>query len=65
LEWLVVLCHIKKKWRIGSSLENPTDKDHIRGALKAHRKSVSKSKLWLKPRSLVDTVDEYCANLYN
>jgi hypothetical protein len=36
----------QKKWRMDS--ENLTDKDHIRGALKATEKKLSTNR-WLKP----------------
>ena len=49
-------CYIKKndEW----ILENLTDKDHIRGALKAYRKETFKEIGGLKPAMGWDTVDE-------
>ena len=56
-------CYIEKngKW----VLENLTDKDHIRGALKAYRKETFKQIGGLKPAMGWDTVDELLCKFYN
>lgn len=56
-------CYIEKKdeW----VLENLTDKDHIRGALKAYRKETFKQIGGLKPQMGWDTVDELLCKFYN
>jgi glycosyltransferase involved in cell wall biosynthesis len=56
-------CYIKKNgdW----ILENLTDKDHIRGALKAYRKETYKQIGGLKPAMGWDTVDELLCKFYN
>lgn len=56
-------CYIEKngEW----ILENLTDKDHIRGALKAYRKEVFKQIGGLKPKMGWDTVDELLCKFYN
>lgn len=56
-------CYIEKKsdW----ILENLTDKDHIRGALKAYRKEAFKEIGGLKPAMGWDTVDELLCKFYN
>lgn len=56
-------CYIEKNgdW----ILENLTDKDHIRGALKAYRKEVFKQMGGLKPQMGWDTVDELLCKFYN
>lgn len=56
-------CYIEKngQW----ILENLTDKDHIRGALKAYRKEVFKQIGGLKPQMGWDTVDELLCKFYN
>ena len=56
-------CYIEKngEW----ILENLTDKDHIRGALKAYRKEVFKQIGGLKPQMGWDTVDELLCKFYN
>lgn len=56
-------CYIKKndEW----ILENLTDKDHIRGALKAYRKETFKQIGGLKPNMGWDTVDELLCKFYN
>lgn len=56
-------CYIEKngEWL----LENLTDKDHIRGALKAYRKETFKQIGGLKPRMGWDTVDELLCKFYN
>lgn len=56
-------CYIKKNgdW----VLENLTDKDHIRGALKAYRKETFKQIGGLKPAMGWDTVDELLCKFYN
>ena len=56
-------CYIEKNgdW----ILENLTDKDHIRGALKAYRKEVFKQIGGLKPQMGWDTVDELLCKFYN
>ena len=46
-------------------LENLTDKDHIRGALKAYRKATFKQIGRLKPAMGWDTVDELLCKFYN
>lgn len=56
-------CYIKKNgdW----VLENLTDKDHIRGALKAYRKECFQQIGGLKPAMGWDTVDELLCKFYN
>lgn len=56
-------CYVKKNddW----VLENLTDKDHIRGALKAYRKATYKQIGGLKPAMGWDTVDELLCKFYN
>lgn len=56
-------CYIEKngEW----ILENLTDKDHIRGALKAYRKETFKQIGGLKPQMGWDTVDELLCKFYN
>jgi glycosyltransferase involved in cell wall biosynthesis len=56
-------CYIEKngKW----ILENLTDNDHIRGALKAYRKETFKLIGGLKPQMGWDTVDELLCKFYN
>lgn len=56
-------CYIEKNgdW----VLENLTDKDHIRGALKAYRKETFKQIGGLKPQMGWDTVDELLCKFYN
>jgi glycosyltransferase involved in cell wall biosynthesis len=56
-------CYIEKndEW----FLENLTDKDHIRGALKAYRKETFKQIGGLKPEMGWDTVDELLCKFYN
>lgn len=56
-------CYIEKNgdW----VLENLTDKDHIRGALKAYRKETFKQIGGLKPAMGWDTVDELLSKFYN
>ena len=56
-------CYIKKngEW----ILENLTDKDHIRGALKAYRKETFKEIGGLKAQMGWDTVDELLCKFYN
>jgi glycosyltransferase involved in cell wall biosynthesis len=56
-------CYVEKKgeW----ILENLTDKDHIRGALKAYRKETFKQIGGLKPQMGWDTVDELLCKFYN
>lgn len=56
-------CYIEKNgdW----ILENLTDKDHIRGALKAYRKETFKQIGGLKPAMGWDTVDELLCKFYN
>ena len=56
-------CYIEKngEW----ILENLTDKDHIRGALKAYRKVTFKQIGGLKPAMGWDTVDELLCKFYN
>ena len=46
-------------------LENLTDKDHIRGAFKAYRKSTFRQIGGLKPAMGWDTVDELLCKFYN
>lgn len=56
-------CYIEKNgdW----ILENLTDKDHIRGALKAYRKATFQQIGGLKPAMGWDTVDELLCKFYN
>lgn len=56
-------CYIEKngEW----VLENLTDKDHIRGALKSYRKETFKQIGGLKPAMGWDTVDELLCKFYN
>jgi glycosyltransferase involved in cell wall biosynthesis len=56
-------CYIEKngEW----ILENLTDKDHIRGALKAYRAATFKQIGGLKPAMGWDTVDELLCKFYN
>lgn len=56
-------CYIEKNgdW----ILENLTDKDHIRGALKAYRKETFQQIGGLKPAMGWDTVDELLCKYYN
>lgn len=56
-------CYIEKngEW----ILENLTDKDHIRGALKAYRKETFKQIGGLKPEMGWDTIDELLCKFYN
>ena len=56
-------CYIEKNgnW----ILENLTDKDHIRGALKSYRKETFKQISGLKPAMGWDTVDELLCKFYN
>ena len=56
-------CYIEKnkEW----VLENLTNKDHIRGALKAYRKNCFSAIGKLKPSMGWDTVDELLAKYYN
>jgi len=56
-------CYIEKNddW----ILENLTDKDHIRGALKTYRKETFKEIGGLKPAMGWDTVDELLCKFYN
>lgn len=56
-------CYIEKngEW----ILENLTDKDHIRGALKAYRKETFKQIGGLKPQMGWDTVDELLCKFYH
>jgi glycosyltransferase involved in cell wall biosynthesis len=56
-------CYIEKNghW----VLENLTDKDHIRGALKAYRKATFQQIGGLKPAMGWDTVDELLCKFYN
>ena len=56
-------CYIEKDGRW--ILENLTDKDHIRGALKAYRKATFKEIGGLKPAMGWDTVDELLCKFYN
>ena len=55
-------CYIEKNG--GLSLENLTNKDHIRGALKAYRKACFLEIGKLKPAMGWDTVDELLANYH-
>ena len=56
-------CYIEKNgdW----ILENLTDKDHIRGALKAYRKATFKQIGGLRPQMGWDTVDELLCKFYH
>ena len=56
-------CYIDKngEW----ILENLTDKDHIRGALKAYRKATFKQIGGLRPQMGWDTVDELLCKFFN
>lgn len=56
-------CYIEKEgdW----VLENLTDKDHIRGALKAYRKATFEQIGGLRPQMGWDTVDELLCKYYN
>lgn len=56
-------CYIEKNGEF--VLENLTDKDHIRGALKAYRKAAFKQIGGLKPAMGWDTVDELLCKFYN
>jgi glycosyltransferase involved in cell wall biosynthesis len=56
-------CYIQKNG--GWVLENLTDKDHIRGALKAYRKETFLQIGGLKPAMGWDTVDELLCKFYN
>jgi glycosyltransferase involved in cell wall biosynthesis len=56
-------CYIEKNG--GWILENLTDKDHIRGALKAYRKATYREIGGLKPAMGWDTVDELLCKFYN
>jgi glycosyltransferase involved in cell wall biosynthesis len=56
-------CYIEKNG--GWILENLTDKDHIRGALKAYRKETYEQIGRLKPAMGWDTVDELLCKFYN
>ncbi len=56
-------CYIEKNGDF--VLENLTDKDHIRGALKAYRKETYKQIGGLKPAMGWDTVDELLCKFYN
>jgi glycosyltransferase involved in cell wall biosynthesis len=56
-------CYIEKNG--GWILENLTDKDHIRGALKAYRKETFKQIGGLRPAMGWDTVDELLCKYYN
>lgn len=73
-----IINHFKSDERIGMAggfcyiekngdwvLENLTDKDHIRGALKAYRKETFKEIGGLKPAMGWDTVDELLCKYYN
>jgi glycosyltransferase involved in cell wall biosynthesis len=73
-----VISHFKSDERIGMAggfcyvekngdwvLENLTDKEHIRGALKAYRKETFKEIGGLKPAMGWDTVDELLCQFYN
>lgn len=73
-----ILNHFKSDERIGMAggfayiekngdwtLENLTDKDHIRGAFKAYRKECFKQIGGLKPAMGWDTVDELLCRFYN
>lgn len=72
-----IIRHFKSDGRIGMAggfcyiekngewiLENLTDKDHIRGALKAYRKETFKEIGGLKPAMGWDTVDELLSKFY-
>ena len=63
LEWWVAFCYVEKNgaW----VLENLTDKDHIRGALKAYRKETFNQIGGLKAQMGWDTVDELLCKFYN
>ncbi|WP_271765381.1 glycosyltransferase [Aquimarina algiphila] len=56
-------CYVQKnqEWK----LENLTNKDHIRGALKAYRKACFKDINGLRPAMGWDTVDELLAQYHN
>jgi glycosyltransferase involved in cell wall biosynthesis len=56
-------CYVEKngEW----ILENLTDKDHIRGALKAYKKETFQQIGGLKPQMGWDTVDELLCKFYN
>ena len=56
-------CYIEKDGKY--VLENLTDKDHIRGALKAYRKEAFKQIGGLKSQMGWDTVDELLCKFYN
>mgnify|MGYP006358791441 FL=1 len=56
-------CYVEKNGEF--VLENLTDKDHIRGALKAYRKETFKQIGGLKPQMGWDTVDELLCKFYN
>lgn len=73
-----IIKHFKSNERIGMAggfcyiekngewiLENLTDKDHIRGALKAYRKETFMQIGGLKPEMGWDTVDELLCKFYN
>ena len=73
-----IVSHFKSDDRIGMAggfcyverngewvLENLTDKDHIRGALKAYRKETYKQIGGLKPAMGWDTVDELLCKFYD
>ena len=73
-----IIKHFKSDNRIGMAggfcyierngewiLENLTDKDHIRGALKAYRKKTFKQIGGLKPEMGWDTVDELLCKFHN
>lgn len=73
-----IINHFKSDERIGMAggfcyiekngdwiLENLTDKDHIRGALKAYRKATYREIGGLKPAMGWDTVDELLCKFYN
>ncbi|WP_268847781.1 glycosyltransferase [Flavobacterium aestivum] len=73
-----IINHFKSDSRIGMAggfcyiekngdwiLENLTDKDHIRGALKAYRKETFQQIGGLKPAMGWDTVDELLCKYYN
>jgi glycosyltransferase involved in cell wall biosynthesis len=73
-----IIKHFKSDERIGMAggfcyiekngnwiLENLTDKDHIRGALKSYRKVTFKQIGGLKPEMGWDTVDELLCKFYN
>jgi glycosyltransferase involved in cell wall biosynthesis len=73
-----LISHFKSDERIGMAggfcyiekngdwiLENLTDKDHIRGALKAYRKETFQQIGALKPAMGWDTVDELLCKFYN